>query len=200
MKRPEIIKRIKMNPIFRGLKSIVENNPYHDMEDVYTHSLRTCKVAEYNIGGKFIASSRARKLFVAFADQDLGGLKTGDIMVITALLHDIGKAYVPQVNTEWGTMMPGHEARGAEVVDDVIGDLGFRTEQLELIRKVIRLHDVYSEGNLAKGLSVAQIKEMGEGAHIEILFNRYADCFFAKPFQSSLEKIRNIFVDKGLYS
>lgn len=196
----EVIQKVVQHPKFVQLKSILENNPYHDQEDVYTHSLKTMDVAGKNIDGSFISDPEAKGLFLKYVNEDLGGLKRKDLMILIALLHDIGKADVDMIQTEDGTRLLGHEQKGSEAVGLIIKDFGFSSEQLDLIKKVIRLHDKYNAKNLSEGLSIEQIKKMGEGAHIEILFNRYCDCFYAKPFQPYLEVIRNIFTSKDLYN
>ncbi len=200
MKLEEIIQEIVKQPGFLSLKDIVEDNPYHGHEDVYAHSLKTMELAGKNIDGSFITDPEARTLFLKYVREDLGGMSRGDLMILIALLHDIGKAGVEQVQTEDGTRLLGHEKKGAEMVGLMIEDLRFTKNQVDLIEKVIRLHDKYNEKNLSKGLRIERIREMGEGAHVEILFNIYCDCFNAKPFQGLLEVIRKIFIDKELYS
>ena len=86
-----LIEKIIRNPLFLRLKNVVENNAWHDHEDVYSHSVKTKDIARREISGDFITNPQAKKLFQQFTNEDFNGMKRADIMILIALTHDIGK-------------------------------------------------------------------------------------------------------------
>lgn len=210
-----LIEQIIQNQFFLRLKNIVENGPYHDHEDVYSHSIKVKDTALKAITADFISNAEAKKRFLEFTEENFYGFKRGDIMILTALLHDVGKMLsikegdnirpLFSTDSEGKTSCPGHEYWGSTIVGQVIKDLSLPEEVVSLISQVIKLHDNFGADYFGQRTDwtyeklLNDIKSRAEGLYKEALFNIYCDCSTALPFQQSKEMIVRIFNEPKLY-
>lgn len=210
----KITEQIINSPLFLKLKLVVENNPWHDHEVVYDHLIKTHKIASEQISGDFITDETAKKLFLDFINENVEGVKRKDLMLITALIHDIGKILyykdgnkdqsLRHENSEGITRMPGHEYWGSTIVPKLLEDTGLSNGNTKIIENVVRLHDTFNDGHFS-GFSnneelVDDIKARAEGFYKETLFNIYCDVFTAKPSEALVKKIAEIFNQLSLYT
>lgn len=212
----ELVKQIISSPLFLRLKDVIENNAYHDHEKTYDHLIKTFETAKEQLKGDFIKNKEAKKLFLEFVNAPFENLTNGDVMLLTALLHDIGKILyykdggssypLRHENTEGIVSNPGHEYWGSTIVSEVLKESGLPPKIVEKIAKVIRLHDVFGAHyfnpilNWPIELIIDDVKARAEGLYKEALFNVYCDCFTAKPFEKAKEKTIAIFNDPSLYT
>lgn len=212
----QLIDKIIQNPLFLKLKDVVENNGYHDHEAVYDHLIKTKDIALIEIVADFITNIEAKKLFLEFINEDFHGMKQADIMILIALLHDIGKILTVKegdnansivvTDSSGITSIPGHEYWGSNIISNLLEDLNLNSETITYIASVVRLHDTFSEVyfNLRKDWPLEtllnDIKSRAEGLYKEALFNIYCDCFTAAPFQPAKEKIVKIFNEPAFYT
>ena len=210
-----LIEKIIRNPLFLRLKNVVENNAWHDHEDVYSHSVKTKDIARREISGDFITNPQAKKLFQQFTNEDFNGMKRADIMILIALTHDIGKIlYVKEGNlrrsievtdTEGITSPPGHEYWGSTIVSKVLEDLSLNDEVVSYISKGVKVHDGFQGDYLPSRKDwpmeklINDIKSRAEGLYIESMFNNFCDVFTAPPFQPYKELVIKIFNEPSLY-
>lgn len=210
-----LIEKIIQNPLFLRLKEVVENNPWHDFEDAYSHSVKTKDIAQKEITGDFISNPEAKKLFQQFVDEDFHEMKRADIMILIALTHDIGKILnVKEGNkirpiriedAEGLTSLPGHEYWGSTIVSKVLEDLSLDAEIVSYITKGVKVHDGFQGDYLVSRKDwlleklINDIKSRAEGLYIESMFNNYCDVFTAVPFQPYKDLVIKIFNDPSLY-
>lgn len=211
----QLIDKIIQNPLFLKLKDVVENNAYHNHEVVYSHLIKTKDTAQREIKGDFITNLEAKKLFVDFVNEDFQGMKRAGIMILIALLHDIGKILYVEENrrsrsivvtdSSGITSIPGHEYWGSIIVADTLQGLNLDSETITYIASVVRLHDTFGEVyfNVKKDWTMETLlndaKSRAEGLYKEAMFNQYCDCFTAKPFEYSKEMLIKLFNEPGLY-
>lgn len=211
----EYIKKIIDNPLFLKLEEVVESNPYHDHEAVFDHLIKTKDIAKRQITGDFITNPEAKKLFLRFINEDFQGMRRTDIIILIALLHDIGKILKVKEGDSAETIMvtdssgitsaPGHEYWGSTIVAKILQDLSIKPEIITYIANVIRLHDSFggpywaSKKDWPWDLILNDIKSRAEGFYKETLFNIYCDCFNAKPFESDKKMIIKVFNEPNLY-
>lgn len=204
------------NPLFLRFKNIEENNSYHNHEKTYDHLIKTFEIARKEITGDFIKSEEAKKLFLQFVNTPFDNMTNGDVMMLTALLHDIGKILFYKENEKISALRhedkdgivsnPGHEYWGSTILDKFVENTGLSEKVIEKIRNCIRLHDTFGAHYFEPKLSlpideiVDDIKARAEGLYIEELFNVYCDCFYAKPFEKSKEKIIEVFNQSNLFT
>lgn len=211
----QLIEKIIQNPLLLRLKNVVENNSYHDHQDVYSHVIQTKNIALMEIAGNFISNPDAKKSFLEFVNENFHDMKRSDIMVLTALLHDIGKILTVKDNNKSHpflvtndagiTACPGHEYWGSTIVGKVIEDLSLPKEVVDLIANVIKLHDTFSENYFKQtaaftwDLLLNDVKSRAENLYKEALFNIYCDCFNAAPFEKGKQMIIKLFNEPKLY-
>lgn len=211
----EFINRIIQNPLFLQLKNTIENNAYHNHEGAYSHSIKTKDIALEAIKGDFITNIEVRQEFLKFINENFYGMKRAEIMVLIALVHDIGKVlYVKEgdrtrplliSDPSGNTMCPGHEYWGSTIVNQVLKDLPLNKEIIDYIKGVIKLHDTFNESyfavktNWPLDLLMNDVKSRAEGLYKEALFNVYCDCYALIPYQSAKEMVVRIFNEQSLY-
>lgn len=211
----EIVERIIVQPNFLKLKSIVEKNPYHETEDVYSHSLKVYKTAQVEVDGNFITNPAAKERYLKFIEEDVAGMKRRDVMVLTALLHDIGKNLVVKegsiqrpiciTKSDGTTSCPGHEHWGGVVSGEYLKGFGLSNDLTSFIAKVIRHHDAFNDSYVSSkkdwpiGQTVNDVKSRAEDVYIEALFNIYVDNYTASVSNESRKMIINLFNEPDLY-
>lgn len=211
----EYIERIITSPLFLKLKNVVENNSFHNHETVFIHLIKTKDIAKRELTGDFIINPEAKKLFLRFINEDFHGMKRADIMVLIALLHDIGKILKVRQGNNTETIMvtdssgitsvPGHEYWGSTIVEIMLKDLNMKPEIITYIANVVRLHDSFggpywaSKKDWPLELTLNDVKSRAEGFYKETLFNIYCDCFNAEPFEPDKKMIIKVFNEPKLY-
>ena len=208
--------KIQENPLFLKLKTVIENNPYHDNQDVYSHSIKTYETAKKLITGDFIENSEEKELFLEFINEDYEGAKRHDLMLITSLIHDIGKILyykedgkeksIRHVSTEGKTRLPGHEYWGSTIVPELLKDSGLSEKAIERIADVVRLHDSFNEGYFKQASDwdlenlIDDIKSRAEGLYKEALFNILCDCYYAPVYDFAKKRIIEVFNCPSIYT
>lgn len=211
----QIAQKIINSPLFLKLKPVIENNDWHDNESAYNHSIRVYETAKREISADFITNPDAKKLFLDFVNEDFEGMKMGDVMLLTALVHDIGKMLhykdnqveksLRHVNNQGITRFPGHEYWSSTLVSGCLKEYKLSEKVLEKISDVIRLHNTFNDIYLAgmKDWSMEEviddIKARAENYHIEALFNIYCDEFTVEVSKDSIKKMVEIFNQPSLY-
>lgn len=216
MNLEETIAQIISKPLFLKLKGIIENNGYHDHEDVYSHSVKTVGIAKQQIDGAFITDPQAKALFEQFTSEEIQGIKRRDIIVLISLLHDIGKILSTKEdsleksilvsNSEGRTFCPNHEYWGSTIVDKFLNEFNLPEEVVTYVSQVIKLHDTFndyyweSKKDWQWELTLNDIKSRAKGYYIETLFNIYCDNYTAPVSEYAREMIEKTFNDPKLYA
>ncbi len=211
-----LITKITQHQLFLRLKNVIENNSYHNQEDVYSHLLKTMGIAQEQITGSFITNPQAKELFDQFIYVQIQGFKRRDIMILIALLHDIGKILSTKegakqksilvTNSADRTFCPNHEYWGSTIVGNFLHEFNLPEEVITYIAQIIKLHDTFgdsywdSKKSWPWELTLNDIKSRAEGYYKEALFNIYSDCFTAVPFQYGKEMIVKALNDPNLYT
>lgn len=190
-----LIEEIIKTPLFLRLKNVVENNPWHDHESVYDHSIKTKDIAKREISGDFITNPEAKKLFLQFVNEDFYGMRRADLMILAALLHDVGKLEAIQ----------GHEVKGGEITPHFLKELNLTDRQIEYIAKIVGTHNAFQGEYLPSKQSwpildiVEDMRKKPDGLYIESMFNNFCDVYTAPPFQLYKPIVIKIFNEPKLY-
>lgn len=209
------------HPLFQKLKVVVENNTYHDHETVYDHLVKTAKIATEQLDGHFITNPQAKEKFLELVNQKLYGTDLKTIMILTALLHDVGKFLVysegdktKPINMQkpnGNTSAPGHPFWGGRiVVPEILKEVELSTAAKQMIADIVKVHNAYEEPYFTDRKDwtlqqlISDIKSEATGYYEEALINLYFDCYKAEPFsfaKSQIEKVLNdpTFYDKRKY-
>jgi hypothetical protein len=212
-----VIDQITAHPLFLKLKDVVEDNPWHDHESALDHSLETYQIAKREISAKFIINPKAKKSFKKFVNTKIGGTSRGEVMVLIALVHDIGKILYTKEDgdkksilvrlADGMTTAPDHEYWSSTIVGELLTDCGFTDKKvIEYIKKVIRLHNTFHDNYIMSFKDrpfselINDLKSRAENVYIEALFNIYCDNFTAKVAQSAQGIRIRIFNEPSLYT
>lgn len=212
----EIVEKIINKPLFLKLKEVVEENGYHDHESVYDHLVKTKNIARREILANFITNPKAKKLFLNFVNEDFHGYKRSDLMILIALLHDVGKVLVFKEDSKISSLIvtdsngktrcPGHEYWGSTIVKEFVKDLSLPNEVISYISKLVGLHGAFqadylpSRKNLPLLELINDIKSGAEGYYIESMFNNFCDVYTAIPFQPLKQLVIDIFNGPYFYT
>lgn len=215
----QLVEIVTAHSLFLKLKNVVENiEGFHNNEDVFSHSIKTAEIAKREREGKFVTNPEVQKLFLAWMEEDVFGMKRKDVSLLVALLHDCGKLLHykengetkplitkrPQVPNQTGC--PGHEYWGGTlVVKEILKDSGLNQDIQNYIASLVRLHDVFNaffQGKEQWTIAelIEDVKSRAEGLYKEAMFNSYCDCYNASPFASSKNKIEELFNNPSLYA
>ena len=197
------IEQIKSNKNFLKLRDVVENNAYHDNEPVFDHLIKTYGIAVREINANFITNKEAKEKFDQYTNGEVKGIKKKDLMLILALIHDIGKTVKFEKLDNGSTNAKGHEYEGSLIVPDFVE--GLPKEVTDYLSTGVRLHGVFNDSwNKNKNASPPDlfniVKQQSEGIGVELVFNSYCDCFTAKPFQPAIPLIHQIFNERKIYT
>ncbi len=200
---------------FLKLKNVTEDSAYHDHEPVFDHLLKTYEIAKREIKGDFITNPKAKEKFNTYINKEIGGIKKRDLMIILALIHDIGKmlifedygekASINSIISDGTTRAYGHEYWGSLIVKEVLKDLSLPREVLDDLTNGVRLHGVFNDTwqqnrQLNTNELMDLVKRYAENIHIDEVFNAYCDCFSAPPFQEAKPLIIELFNNPNFYS
>ena len=208
------VEQIKNNKNFLKLRNVIENNAYHNHESVFDHLVKTYEIAKREIKASFITNEEAKRSFEDYINQEIGGIKKKDLMLIFALIHDIGKVIVFEENgkktsivvtqPEGTTLAPGHEYWGSLIVEDMTKEAGFSKEILLYLSKCVRLHGSFNtqwmpHQDLGASELLPLLKLHCENIHVEQIFNGYCDCYTAAPFQGAIPIIHELLNNPDTY-
>jgi hypothetical protein len=189
------VQQIKTNSNFLKLRNVIENNPYHDHESVYDHLVKTYEIASREINVDFITDPQAKEKFNQYVNEEVDQAKKKHLMLILALIHDIGKTVKFETLPDGTTNAKGHEYAGSLIVSDFVE--GFSENMIRYLANGVRLHglfnDCWNKNRNASALDLLKIvKSQSEGMTVEAIFNSYCDCFTATPFQPVIPLIHEI--------
>ncbi len=211
----KLIEKIINTPLFLRLKNVEENGPYHDHELTYDHLIKTKNIAQRELKAEFITNSDAKKAFLEYINENFYGFKKADLIVIIALLHDVGKILSVKENgiirsivitaSDGETIIPGHEYWGSTIVSEFLKDLSLPKEVIDYVSNVVGLHGEFQGEYLPSRRDwpmeklLNDIKSKAQGLYIESLFNHYCDVHTAGPFKEVKPLVIKVFNQPELY-
>lgn len=114
------------------LENIVENNKWHDNENVLIH---THKVYE---NMKKIFKNNKNKLS-KYLSQKIGNYSKQELLLVASILHDIGKSKSFFINKNI-TNCHGHEKESAKYSYDILQHFMYSNQEIKYIQNIIRNH------------------------------------------------------------
>lgn len=169
-------------PEYYELKKIVENNLWHNNQNVLDHVTRVFEELESIL--KFDSLSSDQKNFLQkYLSVTVGKRTRNEILIVATLLHDIAKTDTFIKQADGTAYCPGHDLLGSEKVKLFSDrfDLGKNDE--EKVKRIIKYHYYTSEiinSMIIKGNEEKYLKEfintVGDIA-IELILLMQADLF-----------------------
>jgi len=131
-------KLAKLIPEFYGLKEVIENNPWHNNEPVFDHTLSVLD----NLG-KIIHNSKKEIKRTLNKIVDKNSRK--DLLYTAALFHDIGKKET-MIDLDNGIKKcPGHCQKGAEKTEKILKRFNLSPKESKIITDIVRNHGLIND-------------------------------------------------------
>ncbi len=133
-------------PEVSALAALVENNDWHD-DDVLQQSLR---LAGFVVGLpdslRGVTGSVSTSVRTMLLDTtDFGSYTTQDLLVLAALIHDVGKAETFENQPDGSTRCPGHEVAGARIAPALCARFALTSHETEFVAGLVAGQGVLSE-------------------------------------------------------
>lgn len=184
------IEIIKNNRTFLKLKEVREDNISHNGETTHEHCIQTFEKSQELVSGTLITNEKAREGFNEFINQEVDGIKRGDLLQIIALVHDCGKMTILDGKPfSLIPKKPGHGFWGSLLVPDLLAEMNLSETVITYIANCVRLH-LAGQECWSLEVSIAellwQLKLRSENFHTEMIFNIYCDLFYNNNFQDKI--------------
>jgi len=152
----KIEEKLLLKPEIQRLSKLVENNPYHDSENVLEHLQSTFINCQELLSFDFIESEELRERYKKRLSEKIdeeGVYKRNDLLLIASGLHDIGKGvekekgitHLEIIDADGNTKAPGHEHAGSTIIPELLLDLDLTPKEIATIQSLVDWHDTYSE-------------------------------------------------------
>ena len=139
------VEELKNNDTYKNIMSrcyeTVQNNPHHI----------------YSVGDHIDA----------VVDHIPTDMKDDEILVMSAMLHDIGKPDVKDTKPDGTDRFIGHAKRSAEIAAPILDEIGFGEEEKQAILWIVEHHEV---GDLVKPKTIRKWLKETTKENIERLF------------------------------
>jgi putative nucleotidyltransferase with HDIG domain len=125
----------KLIPELYKLKDIVENNPWHNEESVFDHTISVLNNLE-----KIIRTLKKK------VKQDLNKIiekhSRKDLLIVATLFHDIGKGETIISLDSGVRCCPDHERVGAKKIEKILRRFNLSKKESKIITDIVRNHGV----------------------------------------------------------
>lgn len=141
----------KIIPEFYKLEDIIENNPWHNRESVFDHTVSVLANLEKIVRN---SSKDIKKALTEIIDKN----SRRDLLYLATLLHDIGKEETIADLGDGVRGCPTHEKKGAKKTEKILRRFNFPPEEFKIVTDIVRnhgiIHDIIGLGckDFQKGL------------------------------------------------
>ena len=188
----------KFIPELYELGEIIENNLWHNNDNVLTHTISVLVELEQLFKG---LNERIR----VYLDKKINTYSRKELLFLVALFHDIGKkeTYKKENDT---TKCPGHEEAGALKLKTILARFDLSEHEKKFIIEIVRNHGIiheilnYPEENPEK--KTEEFKEKNLDVFLEIILLAIADMLASQLKDNNPEdfKFRMDFLNKIINS
>lgn len=206
-KLEDVISSLFSQKDVQDLKGLRENNPVHKNEDVFIHTKAVTKRLDGLLSLSFIKTTETKKAAVQYFKSQVGKFSKAELLVISGVLHDIGKAKfikrgkrlvrVLKKKGNGTTEAIGHEAISARYSDKILKSLEFSRKERRYITGVIKIHNGFLLSNfegwyrLPLKTVISELKGKCPIYLIEVLLFMLADNKDAPSFLEAQDYILN---------
>jgi len=131
-------------PELYKLEDIVENNPWHNKESVFDHTMSVLSNLEKIIKNSKKGTKQALNKIIEKHSRK-------DLLKVATLLHDIGKKETIADLGGGARSCPGHEKKGAQKAKKILKRLNLPSKELKIITDIVRnhgaIHDIIGLGS-----------------------------------------------------
>jgi putative nucleotidyltransferase with HDIG domain len=155
----------KIIPELYELEKVIQNNPWHDNDPVFNHTLSV--VSELNALLEITSDKIKEHLNIKI--QNYSGKK---LLILAAIFHDIGKK-----ETLKKTLFLDHEKIGAEKLRNILPRFDLIEKEREFVIKIVGNHDfIHAISRLENaGVKWLEFKKQNPDIFIEVALLAKAD-------------------------
>jgi UTP:GlnB (protein PII) uridylyltransferase len=153
-------------PEFYELKKVIENNPWHDNESTFTHTLAVLKELE-----NFLKNNKNNKL-KKYLNERLDNYERKDLLYLAAVLHDLGKKET-MVKKGKSSSFPKHEKVSAVKAKNILRKFNLSLREKNIVLGIIRnhsdLHAIIDRENKNLKTQFSGLMKLSKGFSIELI-------------------------------
>lgn len=121
-----------------------QNNPHHCYR-VGEHSIHAVKNMQ-RVCRRFLDSDMRESCLYPYSGS-FSEEKVNTILLFAALLHDVGKPVCRTTDAEGVDHFYGHDAKGAEMAEDILKRFRFDNDTIRMVTGLIRFHERRHDGS-----------------------------------------------------
>lgn len=147
-------------PEVYALEKIVENNPWHENQSVFDHTLLVMEHVKQLIQGKVWTKKEER--MKKYFSGEVDGYTKEDVLMIAALCHDVGKVWTVKTESNGQNSSLGHEAVSWGLAKDMLERFHMPKHAMERILMIVSNHGMVHQ--IAEQLETSPYKKEIKGA------------------------------------
>ncbi|TAK95229.1 HD domain-containing protein [Patescibacteria group bacterium] len=157
-------------PELYELQQVVENNPWHDRETTFEHTLTVVSALS-----EFIGQNEAIQKMLA---EKVGNHTRLELLMLAAFFHDVAKKETMVVSGDRSSFS-GHDKVGEEKVKPILNRLGLAENEQVRVAEIVGQHDYFHKsfddaGNILEQ-SLDRFREMHPDILLETLLISLVD-------------------------
>jgi UTP:GlnB (protein PII) uridylyltransferase len=129
-------------PEFYRLKTVIENNDWHDNQNVFDHTLNVMKEILKILKLDFIKDKKLRVKIIHTLNSKIENYSRRGLLFFATLLHDIAKVETLQINESKRTSCPNHETEGSLKVGQIGLRFGLGKDDILFVKEIVRAHGI----------------------------------------------------------
>lgn len=128
-------------PELYELKNVVEHNtPFHNRQVVFDHILDVFKSMKDLLKLDFIAEKEVRNRIDSRLDKSVGNSTRRELLLQSALLHDIAKDITVKKLPDGRLVCPKHDEAGVEAIKGFKKRFGWLEKDMKFVESLVRRH------------------------------------------------------------
>lgn len=176
----------KLIPEFYRLEDIIENNPWHNEESVFNHTISVLDNLE-----KIIHNSK--KSIKQALNKIIDKNSRKNLLYVAALLHDIGKKETIADLGGGVRGCPGHEKKGVQKTKKILKLFNLSPKELKIITDIVESHGVTHD---IVGLGCKDFqKGVGKEHSLTHAVVGLEDKSFRKEYKDFRKRFSNIYLE-----
>jgi len=158
-------------PELYNLNTVLENNPWHNSESVFDHTLKVC-TSLFNIVGGLSAQQKT------YLDGKIDRLNKREILSLAVVFHDLGKKET-LINEGNFARCPGHEAAAENIVRDIIVRLMLSSKDGDRLLRIVLnhglIHKIIDRDDSKYNISIERMAIDHTDIYFDLILLGYAD-------------------------
>lgn len=134
----------KSFPEYYSLKSVKENNAWHDNQVVFDHVVAVFAGLEEALKLNFL-KKRSGNIIKKHLKKIIGKRSKEELLIISTLLHDIAKKDTVIKDKMGRANTPGHEIIGSVLVKKFSRRFGLNKKDKDYVKRIVHFHGFISD-------------------------------------------------------